>query len=69
MKKVNARVWECGMPRLAYYMGTYTDGSKHYMEIRYGQRQSRKWVPVDKVILNPDVSLQYCEKVTELVKA
>lgn len=69
MKQVNARVWECGQPRLAYYMGTYTDGSRHYMEIRYHKRQCRKWVKVDNVKLDPDVELQYCEKVTELVKA
>ncbi len=69
MKQINARVWECGQPRMAYYMGTYTDGSKHYMEIRYYKRQCRKWVTADKVILNPGVELRFCEKVTELVKA
>lgn len=66
MKIVNARVWECGQPRLAYYLGTHSSGSKHYMEIRYHQRQSRKWVPVDKVKLDGTVKLRYCEKVAEL---
>ena len=69
MKQVNARVWECGQPRLAYYMGTHVSGSKHYMEIRYWKRQTRKWVSADKVKLNEGVELRYCEKVTELVKA
>lgn len=50
----------------AYYLGTHVSGTKHYMEIRYYNRQSRKWVPVHKVTLNPGVELRYCEKVAEL---
>lgn len=66
MKIINARVMECGQPRLAYYMGTYKDGSKHYVEIRYHQRQTRKWMPASKVTIDPGVPLRYCEKVSEL---
>ncbi len=47
-------------------MGTYTDGSKHYVEVRYGHRQTRKWVKAEKVTLDSKVQLRYCEKVTEL---
>jgi hypothetical protein len=66
VKTVNARVVEVGLPRMAYYMATHVSGTKHYMEIRYGQRQSRKWVPIDKVTLHEGVELRYVEKVTEL---
>jgi hypothetical protein len=66
VKIINARVMECGQPRLAYYMGTYKDGSKHYVEIRYHQRQTRKWMPADKVTIDAGVKLRYCEKVSEL---
>jgi hypothetical protein len=66
VKIINARVMECGQPRLAYYMGTYKDGSKHYVEIRYHQRQTRKWMPASKVTIDPGVKLRYCEKVSEL---
>lgn len=65
-RSVNARVIECGQPLKAVYMGTYTDGSKHYVEVRYGNRQTRKWIKSDKVMLDLGVQLRYCEKVTEL---
>lgn len=68
MKNINARVVEVGQPRLAYYMATHTSGTKHYMEIRYFHRQSRKWVPIDKVTLDPSVELIYVDKVSELGK-
>lgn len=68
MKKVNARVTEAGQPRLGYYMATHVSGTKHYVEIRYYHRQCRKWVPADKVMLDPDVELIYVEKVSELGK-
>lgn len=67
MKTVNARVMECGLPMKATYLGTHTDGTKHYMEIRYHGRQSRKWISADKVTLHEGVEIQYCEKVSELV--
>lgn len=66
MKIINARVMECGQPRLAYYMGTHVSGTKHYVEIRYHQRQTRKWMPASKVTIDPGVELRYCEKVSEL---
>lgn len=66
MKIINARVMECGQPRLAYYMGTHVSGTKHYVEIRYHQRQARKWMPASKVTIDPGVKLRYCEKVSEL---
>ncbi|UVD39715.1 hypothetical protein SEA_ROSEPHARIE_51 [Streptomyces phage RosePharie] len=66
MKMVNARVIEVGQPRRAYYLGTHVSGTKHYMEIRYAQRQARKWVKADKVELHEGVELRYCEKVSEL---
>ena len=66
MRVANARVVEAGLPRVAHYLGTYTDGSKHYMEIRYYQRQCRKWVKDRYVTLHEGVELVYCEKVTEL---
>lgn len=66
MRQVNAKVMEAGQPRVAIYMGTHTSKTKHYMEIRYYHRQSRKWVPVDKVTLHEGVELKYIEKVTEL---
>lgn len=66
MKIINARVMECGQPRLAYYMGTHVSGTKHYVEIRYHQRQARKWMPASKVTIDPGVELRYCEKVSEL---
>lgn len=66
MKIINARVVEAGQPRLAYYLGTHVSGSKHFMEIRYYKRQARKWVKADRVKLDPDVELRYCEKVAEL---
>ena len=66
MKLINARVWECGQPRMAYYLGTHISGTKHYVEIRYNKRQSRKWMPVSKVTLHSDVKLRYCDKVAEL---
>lgn len=66
MKIINARVMECGQPRLAYYMGTHVSGTKHYVEIRYHQRQTRKWMPASKVTIDSGVKLRYCEKVSEL---
>jgi hypothetical protein len=66
MRVANARVVESGLPRVAHYMGTYTDGSKHYMEIRYHKRQCRKWVKKEYVTLHEGVELVYCEKITEL---
>lgn len=66
MRQVNAKVMECGQPRRAYYMGTHTSKTKHYMEIRYGKFQSRKWVPVNNVQLDDAVKLRYIEKVAEL---
>lgn len=66
MKVINARVMECGQPRLAYYMGTHVSGAKHYVEIRYHQRQTRKWMPASKVTIDAGVKLRYCEKVSEL---
>lgn len=66
MKFINARVVECGQPRLAYYMGTHVSGTKHYVEIRYYKRQTRKWMPVDKVVIDEGVPLVYIEKVSEL---
>lgn len=47
-------------------MGTHTSGTKHYVEIRYHQRQTRKWMPASKVTIDPGVKLRYCEKVSEL---
>lgn len=66
MRVANARVVEAGLPRVAHYLGTYTDGSKHYMEIRYHKRQCRKWVKDRFVTLNDGVELVYCEKISEL---
>lgn len=60
---------ECGQPRLAYYMGTHTSGTKHYVEIRYYQRQTRKWMSADKVQIDEGVPLVYIEKVSELGKS
>ena len=68
VRQVNARVMECGLPRRAVYMGTHVSKTKHYVEIRYGQRQSRKWMPVDKVTLHEGVELVFIEKVSELAK-
>ncbi|WAB09295.1 hypothetical protein SEA_STELLA_55 [Streptomyces phage Stella] len=69
MKTVNARVMECGQPRLAYYMGTHVSGEKHYVEIRYAKRQTRKWMPTSKVTIDEGVALVYIEKVSELGKS
>lgn len=66
MKIVNALVWEIGQPRQAYYLGTKPDGSKHYMEVKYYHRQSRKWFLAEKVKLHDGVELRYIEKKTEL---
>lgn len=66
MKIINARVTECGQPRLAYYMGTHVSGTKHYLEIRYYKRQCRKWMPADKVKIDEGVPLVFIEKVSEL---
>jgi hypothetical protein len=68
VKVVNARVDECGQPRLAYYMGTHVSGTKHYVEIRYAQRQTRKWMPASKVKIDEGVPLVFIEKVSELGK-
>jgi hypothetical protein len=66
VKIINARVIETGQPRQAYYLGTHVSGTKHYMEIRYHQRQARKWVKAEKVTLHEGVELRFCEKVSEL---
>lgn len=66
MSHANARVIESGLPRQARYMGTHISGTKHYMEIRYGQLNSRKWVPVSRVTIHAGVELRYCDKVSEL---
>lgn len=66
MKFINARVMECGQPRLAYYMGTHISGTKHYVEIRYHKRQTRKWISATKVTIDEGVPLVYIEKVSEL---
>ena len=62
----NARVVECGQPFEAVYLATHVDESKHYMQIRYGKMNSRKWVKRDRVTLHEGVNLVYVEKVSEL---
>lgn len=68
MREANARVMECGLPRKAVYMGTHHSGTKHYVEIRYGKFQSRKWKPAKDVTINDGVQLRYIEKVAELAE-
>lgn len=66
MKTVNARVTENGQPRKAVYLATRRKDGKHWMEIRYFNRQSRKFVKPDLVELNESVVLRMIDKTTEL---
>lgn len=67
MRQVNATVHEFGRsPYPAEYRATRISDGKHYMEIRYGKQQSRKWVRPKDVTFKVKVAKRYIEKVSEL---
>jgi len=65
--RTNARVTLYGQPLTAEYLGTKPDGSKHFMEIRFGKSQTRKWVMARFVKLHDGVTIRYIEKKTEIL--
>lgn len=70
MRQVNATVREYGgSPYPAEYQATRISDGKHYMEIRIGKSQSRKWIRPKDVEFKMEVKRVYIEKASELCVA
>lgn len=55
-----------GQPYLAEYKATRISDGKFYMEIRYGKKQSRKWIRPKDVTFKSTITERFIEKASEL---